>query len=156
MRQSLSFLSGDGGNRRWPDRVESSGSCSLKLTGGDSDTSDGNNSKEWSQTRLTARFCSRILNRWNGLRRDQEMIFKSSHILAGLEVQPALCTLQDRKKSHRPHLFRHGAVDCPVVRGDRLRNPAFFTGDGLATNDYVSANPLFSLENCANQVWTSS
>ena len=44
------------------------------------------------------------------------------------------------------NLFLHGASDFQVVRGDTLRNPAFFLGDNLATFDCVIANPPFSLE----------
>ena len=46
----------------------------------------------------------------------------------------------------RMNLFLHGASDFQVVRGDTLRNPAFFLGDSLATFDCVIANPPFSLE----------
>jgi type I restriction-modification system DNA methylase subunit len=41
----------------------------------------------------------------------------------------------------RMNLFLHGAADFQVVRGDTLRNPAFFLGDNLATFDCVIANP---------------
>ena len=46
----------------------------------------------------------------------------------------------------RMNLFLHGVEDFEVVRGDTLRDPAFFTGDELATFDCVIANPPFSLE----------
>jgi type I restriction enzyme M protein len=55
----------------------------------------------------------------------------------------------------RMNLFLHGAADFQVVRGDTLRNPAFFTGDNLASFDCVIANPPFSLENWGDDVWTS-
>lgn len=55
----------------------------------------------------------------------------------------------------RMNLFLHGAADFQIVRGDTLRNPAFFTGDSLATFDCVIANPPFSLENWGDDVWTS-
>jgi type I restriction enzyme M protein len=55
----------------------------------------------------------------------------------------------------RMNLFLHGASDFQVVRGDTLRNPAFFTGDSLATFDCVIANPPFSLEKWGDEVWTS-
>lgn len=55
----------------------------------------------------------------------------------------------------RMNLFLHGAADFQVVRGDTLRNPAFFTGDSLATFNCVIANPPFSLENWGDDVWTS-
>jgi len=45
----------------------------------------------------------------------------------------------------RMNLFLHGASDFQVVRGDTLRQPAFFAGDNLATFDCVIANPPFSL-----------
>ena len=55
----------------------------------------------------------------------------------------------------RMNLFLHGAADFQVVRGDTLRNPAFFTGDQLATFDCVIANPPFSLEKWGEEVWAS-
>ena len=55
----------------------------------------------------------------------------------------------------RMNLFLHGASDFQIVRGDTLRNPAFFAGDNLATFDCVIANPPFSLENWGEEVWTS-
>jgi len=55
----------------------------------------------------------------------------------------------------RMNLFLHGASDFQVVRGDTLRNPAFFAGDNLATFDCVIANPPFSLEKWGDEVWTS-
>ena len=55
----------------------------------------------------------------------------------------------------RMNLFLHGAADFQVVRGDTLRNPAFFFGDNLATFDCVIANPPFSLEKWGEEVWTS-
>ncbi|MEI8040999.1 MAG: class I SAM-dependent DNA methyltransferase [Verrucomicrobiota bacterium] len=55
----------------------------------------------------------------------------------------------------RMNLFLHGASDFQVLRGDTLRNPAFFTGDSLATFDCVIANPPFSLEKWGDEVWAS-
>ncbi|MGN6552281.1 MAG: N-6 DNA methylase [Verrucomicrobiota bacterium] len=55
----------------------------------------------------------------------------------------------------RMNLFLHGASDFQVVRGDTLRNPAFFNGDSLATFDCVIANPPFSLEKWGDEVWAS-
>jgi type I restriction enzyme M protein len=55
----------------------------------------------------------------------------------------------------RMNLFLHGASDFQIVRGDTLRNPAFFTGDSLATFDCVIANPPFSLEKWGEEVWSS-
>ena len=54
----------------------------------------------------------------------------------------------------RMNLFLHGATDFQIVRGDTLRNPAFFSGDNLATFDCVIANPPFSLEKWGDEVWT--
>ncbi len=53
------------------------------------------------------------------------------------------------------NLFLHGATDFQIVRGDTLRNPAFFLGDNLATFDCVIANPPFSLEKWGEEVWAS-
>jgi type I restriction enzyme M protein len=55
----------------------------------------------------------------------------------------------------RMNLFLHAASDFQVVRGDTLRQPAFFSGDNLATFDCVIANPPFSLEKWGEDVWTS-
>ena len=55
----------------------------------------------------------------------------------------------------RMNLFLHGASDFQVVRGDTLRQPAFFSGDNLATFDCVIANPPFSLEKWGEEVWVS-
>ncbi len=55
----------------------------------------------------------------------------------------------------RMNLFLHGAADFQIVRGDTLRNPAFFLGDSLATFDCVIANPPFSLEKWGDEVWSS-
>jgi type I restriction enzyme M protein len=43
----------------------------------------------------------------------------------------------------RMNLFLHGIEDFQIVRGDTLRNPAFFEGDRLANFDCVIANPPF-------------
>jgi type I restriction enzyme M protein len=55
----------------------------------------------------------------------------------------------------RMNLFLHGAEDFHVVRGDTLRNPAFFSGDRLATFDCVIANPPFSLSSWGEEAWAS-
>ena len=53
----------------------------------------------------------------------------------------------------RMNLFLHGIEDFQVVRGDTLRNPAFFDGDRLAAFDCVIANPPFSLEKWGEDLW---
>ncbi|MGA4231764.1 type I restriction-modification system subunit M [Ralstonia nicotianae] len=53
----------------------------------------------------------------------------------------------------RMNLFLHGIEDFQVLRGDTLRNPAFFEGDRLATFDCVIANPPFSLEKWGEDLW---
>lgn len=53
----------------------------------------------------------------------------------------------------RMNLFLHGIEDFQIVRGDTLRNPAFFEVDRLATFDCVIANPPFSLEKWGEEVW---
>jgi type I restriction enzyme M protein len=55
----------------------------------------------------------------------------------------------------RMNLFLHGASDFQIVRGDTLRQPAFFSGDNLATFDCVIANPPFSLEKWGEEVWAT-
>ncbi len=53
----------------------------------------------------------------------------------------------------RMNLFLHGIEDFQIVRGDTLRNPAFFEGDRLANFDCVIANPPFSLEKWGEELW---
>jgi type I restriction enzyme M protein len=55
----------------------------------------------------------------------------------------------------RMNLFLHGAEDFEIVRGDTLRQPAFFSGDRLATFDCVIANPPFSLEAWGDEAWVT-
>lgn len=55
----------------------------------------------------------------------------------------------------RINLFLHGIEDFQIVRGDTLRDPAFFTGDSLATFDCVIANPPFSLKQWGEDVWAN-
>jgi type I restriction enzyme M protein len=55
----------------------------------------------------------------------------------------------------RMNLFLHGAADFQIIRGDTLRNPAFFLGDNLATFDCVIANPPFSLKKWGEDTWSS-
>jgi type I restriction enzyme M protein len=55
----------------------------------------------------------------------------------------------------RMNLFLHGIEDFQVVRGDTLRNPAFFEGDHLANFDCVIANPPFSLEKWGEELWSN-
>ena len=53
----------------------------------------------------------------------------------------------------RINLFLHGIEDFQIVRGDTLRQPAFFHGDDLATFDCVIANPPFSLKQWGREIW---
>jgi type I restriction enzyme M protein len=55
----------------------------------------------------------------------------------------------------RINLFLHGVEDFQIVRGDTLRDPAFFIGDSLATFDCVIANPPFSLERWGEDAWVN-
>ncbi|MEN6341115.1 MAG: class I SAM-dependent DNA methyltransferase [Methanospirillum sp.] len=55
----------------------------------------------------------------------------------------------------RMNLYLHGASDFTIHRGDTLREPAFFSGDDLATFDCVIANPPFSLQNWGDDIWAS-
>jgi len=52
-------------------------------------------------------------------------------------------------------IFLHGAEDFHIERGDTLRQPAFYSGDSLATFDCVIANPPFSLEKWGEDVWSN-
>lgn len=53
------------------------------------------------------------------------------------------------------NMFLHGIEDFQIVRGDTLRNPAFFEADGLKTFDCVIANPPFSLQDWGAENWTN-
>jgi type I restriction enzyme M protein len=55
----------------------------------------------------------------------------------------------------RMNLFLHGIEDFKIVRGDTLRDPAFFDGDRLADFDCVIANPPFSLEKWGEDLWVN-
>ena len=55
----------------------------------------------------------------------------------------------------RMNLLLHGVEDFHIVRGDTLRDPAFFNSDRLATFDCVIANPPFSLKSWGDEAWTS-
>jgi type I restriction enzyme M protein len=52
-------------------------------------------------------------------------------------------------------MFLHGIEDFSIVRGDTLRNPAFFEADGLKTFDCVIANPPFSLKEWGAENWAN-
>lgn len=53
----------------------------------------------------------------------------------------------------RMNMFLHDIEDFSIVRGDTLRNPAFFDGDRLAVFNCVFANPPFSLEKWGSKSW---
>lgn len=53
------------------------------------------------------------------------------------------------------NMFLHNIEDFSIVRGDTLRNPAFFDGDELAKFNCVVANPPFSLQNWGSKHWES-
>lgn len=53
----------------------------------------------------------------------------------------------------RMNMFLHGIEDFEIIRGDTLREPAFFNGDTLAKFECVLANPPFSLENWGQSQW---
>jgi type I restriction enzyme M protein len=55
----------------------------------------------------------------------------------------------------RMNLFLHNVEDFHIERGDTLRNPAFYSGDGLAAFDLVIANPPFSLEKWGEESWAN-
>lgn len=55
----------------------------------------------------------------------------------------------------RMNLLLHGVEDFKVVRGDTLRQPAFYAVDQLMTFDCVIANPPFSLERWGEDLWSS-
>jgi len=55
----------------------------------------------------------------------------------------------------RMNMFLHGIEDFSILRGDTLRNPAFFEADGLKTFDCVIANPPFSLQDWGEENWVN-
>lgn len=55
----------------------------------------------------------------------------------------------------RMNMFLHGIEDFEILRGDTLRNPAFFEADGLQTFDCVIANPPFSLKDWGANSWAN-
>ena len=55
----------------------------------------------------------------------------------------------------RMNMFLHGIEDFNIVRGDTLRNPAFFAADGLKAFDCVIANPPFSLDDWGSENWVN-
>lgn len=55
----------------------------------------------------------------------------------------------------RMNMFLHGIEDFQIIRGDTLKNPAFFEADGLKTFDCVIANPPFSLDDWGAENWTN-
>lgn len=55
----------------------------------------------------------------------------------------------------RMNMFLHGIEDFEILRGDTLRNPAFFEADGLKTFDCVIANPPFSLQDWGADNWVN-
>ncbi|MBT6549767.1 MAG: SAM-dependent DNA methyltransferase [Gammaproteobacteria bacterium] len=55
----------------------------------------------------------------------------------------------------RMNMFLHGIEDFEILRGDTLRNPAFFEADGLKTFDCVIANPPFSLKDWGADNWAN-
>jgi type I restriction enzyme M protein len=55
----------------------------------------------------------------------------------------------------RMNMFLHDIEDFSIVRGDTLRNPAFFAADGLKTFDCVIANPPFSLDDWGSENWVN-
>ncbi len=55
----------------------------------------------------------------------------------------------------RMNMFLHGIEDFQIARGDTLRNPAFFSADGLKTFDCVIANPPFSLKDWGAENWAN-
>jgi type I restriction enzyme M protein len=55
----------------------------------------------------------------------------------------------------RMNMFLHGIEDFEILRGDTLRNPAFFEADGLKNFDCVIANPPFSLQDWGAENWVN-
>jgi len=78
---------------------------------------------------------------------------------AGGKVQTLYGKLYGQEKNlttssiARMNLFLHGVEDFQIVRGDTLRQPAFYSGDSIGTFDCVIANPPFSLQKWGRNMW---
>jgi type I restriction enzyme M protein len=55
----------------------------------------------------------------------------------------------------RMNMFLHDIEDFQIHRGDTLREPKFFSADGLRTFDCVIANPPFSLKDWGAEFWAT-
>lgn len=55
----------------------------------------------------------------------------------------------------RMNMFLHGIEDFQIIRDDTLRNPGFFSADGLKNFDCVIANPPFSLKQWGAENWAN-
>lgn len=55
----------------------------------------------------------------------------------------------------RMNLLLHGVEDFKIVKGDTLRDPAFFTGSLLSQFDCVIANPPFSRKKWGEDAWAT-
>ena len=73
--------------------------------------------------------------------------------LYGQALRPGEEPDHERHRPHEPAPARRRGLQ--VVRGDTLREPAFYDGDLLATFDCVIANPPFSLKKWGEDVWAS-
>ncbi len=87
------------------------------------------------------------------------MLIEAIHHVKDAGKDPRTLKLYGQEKNlttagiARMNMFLHNVEDFKIVRGDTLRDPAFFNEDKLATFDCVVANPPFSLESWGAKKW---
>lgn len=79
--------------------------------------------------------------------------------MAGQDIRKLYGKLYGQEKNlttssiARMNLLIHEVEDFHIVRGDTLRQPAFFMGDSISQFDCVIANPPFSLKQWGDEIW---
>ncbi len=89
------------------------------------------------------------------------MLLEASHHLKETKKDSRTLKLYGQEKNlttsaiARMNMFLHDIEDFIIIRGDTLRDPAFFDGDKLAVFNCVVANPPFSLKKWGSKRWES-
>jgi type I restriction enzyme M protein len=87
------------------------------------------------------------------------MLLEAVHLVKQRKQDPRTLKLYGQEKNlttstiSRMNMFLHNIEDFSIIRGDTLREPAFFDGDELATFNCVVANPPFSLKSWGRKYW---
>jgi type I restriction enzyme M protein len=87
------------------------------------------------------------------------MLLEASHHLKDIKKDSRTLKLYGQEKNlttstiARMNMFLHDMEDFVIIRGDTLRDPAFFDGDKLAVFNCVVANPPFSLKKWGSKKW---